>query len=451
MNILYLHTHDLGRYAGPYGYPPRMPNLQRLAYEGTLFRNAFCAAPTCSPSRASLLAGIYPHQCGMYGLTGGGWFINEPDHHLAAFLSQNGYSTVLTGVQHVAPPGVEANQAMGYTQILMEEEESVATERELTTETTEAFLASSPQQPFFLDVGYVVTHHSHWDRSFVVSHPVLGDLDWRYVRPLPHLPDTPATRWEAAMQFRAAEYLDIQIGRVLDALDASGLAQDTVVIFTTDHGPGLPGVKMNLNDRGTGVALIIRGPGFGAGQVSEDLVSHLDLYPTLCELIGVSAPPWLEGQSLLSHTPRSEVFAEQNYHGSCRPLRSVRTERYRYIRRLGPECNVLQYACDGGEAKAYLNDHGQSEIIVPEEQLYDLAFDPNEAVNVAEHPRYAVVLQGMRERLDVWAARTNDGPVPEPHPRPEWFEPYKNRRRMEQDDWQERREKIQGISGLRSR
>ncbi|MBT3381294.1 MAG: sulfatase-like hydrolase/transferase [Lentisphaerae bacterium] len=214
-NVVYLHTHDLGRYSGPHGYPPRMPNLQRLAEQGTLYRNAFCAAPTCTPSRATLLTGQYPHQCGMYGLTNQGWTLNAPARHLAAFLHRNGFETALMGCQHVTAPDPQESRAMGYSRIGTRPEHESHDGLEPTTDAAEAFLASSPGTPFFVDVGCGITHHSRWDRSFCMSHDRLGDLDWRYVRPLPHLPDTPETRWEAAMQFKAAEYLDTQIGRVL--------------------------------------------------------------------------------------------------------------------------------------------------------------------------------------------------------------------------------------------
>lgn len=452
MNILYLHTHDLGRYVGPYGYPPRMPNLQRLAEQGVLYRNAFCAAPTCAPSRAALLTGTYPHQCGMFGLTNQGWTLNDPSQHLAAFLARQGYETILAGVEHVAPGNdAAANQAMGYTRVLAEKKPLTTDDREPATEAAIAFLKDPPDRPFFLDVGYGTTHHSQWDRSFVVSQPILGDLDWRYVRALPHLPDTPATRWEAAMQYRAAEYFDIQLGRVLDALDASGQADKTLVIFTTDHGPGVPGVKMNLNDRGTGVAMVLRGPGFAGGKVSEALVSHLDLYPTICQLLNLTPPPYLQGQSLLGDGPREAVFSEQNYHGRLRPLRSLRTERYRYVRRIGPAYHLLEYACDGGEAAAYLEDHGMTEVMMPEEQLFDLALDPNESINVIAEPRYAPVLADLRARLDEWTKRTGDGPIPKSPGAPAWASAAFQNKTSAQDYWQQRREALQGTKGYRSR
>ena len=107
MNILYLHTHDTGRYIQPYGYAVSTPNLMNLAREGTLFRQAYCAGPTCSPSRAGLLTGMSPHSCGMLGLAHRGFRLYDYHQHLARFLGDHGYETVLCGVQHEAPdPGM---------------------------------------------------------------------------------------------------------------------------------------------------------------------------------------------------------------------------------------------------------------------------------------------------------------------------------------------------------
>src|SRR5579884_4288160 len=100
-NILYMHSHDTGRYVQPYGYAIPTPNIQRLAEEGVLFRRAFCTAPTCSPSRASLLTGQYAHCCGMLGLVNRGFELAHPERHLAHTLRAAGYRTILMGVQHV--------------------------------------------------------------------------------------------------------------------------------------------------------------------------------------------------------------------------------------------------------------------------------------------------------------------------------------------------------------
>ena len=102
-NILYMHTHDSGRYWSPYGHAVPAPNLMRLADDSTLFRHCYSAAPTCSPSRAALLTGMSPHACGMTGLAHRGFRLNDYSRHLAPFLGRQGYRTALCGIQHEAP------------------------------------------------------------------------------------------------------------------------------------------------------------------------------------------------------------------------------------------------------------------------------------------------------------------------------------------------------------
>lgn len=103
MNIVYFHSHDTGRVIEPYGYPVSTPNLKHLSSNGVLFRNAYSAAPTCSPSRSALLTGMTPHECGMTGLTHLGFGLHNPSRHLAHVLREHGYTTALSGVQHEIP------------------------------------------------------------------------------------------------------------------------------------------------------------------------------------------------------------------------------------------------------------------------------------------------------------------------------------------------------------
>ena len=103
-NILYIHSHDTGRYIQPFGHAMPTPNFQRLAEQGILFRQAFCANPTCSPSRAALLTGQWPHSCGMLGLAHRGFRLNDYSHHLVHTLKKAGYTTALSGFQHVGRP-----------------------------------------------------------------------------------------------------------------------------------------------------------------------------------------------------------------------------------------------------------------------------------------------------------------------------------------------------------
>jgi arylsulfatase A-like enzyme len=203
------------------------------------------------------------------------------------------------------------------------------------------------------------------------------------------------------------------VGTVLDAIEDD----NTLVILTTDHGLAFPGAKATLTDRGIGVLLIIRGPGgFTGGRVSDALVSQVDLFPTITELLGIERPEWVRGKSLLPLTRRDAgeindaVFAEITFHAAYEPQRAVRTRRYKYIRRY--ERPVLANI-DDSPSKDYLLAHGLAERDAPEEQLYDLVFDPNEADNIVHaEPEIAAEL---RARLTAWMEETGDpllaGPI----------------------------------------
>ena len=315
-NIIYLHTHDTGRYLSLYGYAVPTPQLERFAATGVLFTRAFAAAPTCSPSRAALLTGESPHSSSMMGLAHRGWRLYEPRRHLAHTLADAGYHTVLAGIQHLAP----SPAALGYLEHLERKSDHAPD----VAAATERFLRGAPRQPFFLDIGFIETHLLPHGASPFGHLP--GDA--RYVRAFPPLPDTPDTRRDVAALGVAVGVVDEAVGRILAALERENLTQTTLVIVTTDHGPPLPGMKGTLSDYGLGVSLIMRGPGFRGGRVLIPLVSHLDLFPTLCELLALPPPDWLQGRSLMPLLGgktglHDAVFTETTHHVAYEPQRSV--------------------------------------------------------------------------------------------------------------------------------
>ncbi len=398
-NILYLHSHDTGRYVQPYGEPVPMPNVQALADQGVLFREAFCAAPTCSASRACLLTGQYGQSNGMLGLAHRGWSLRDYHHHIVHTLRKVGYTSTLIGEQHISKePGV-----IGYDEVLKVPTTRVDTVAPLAMEV----LRRPRTQPLFLSVGFFETH-----REFLGP----GSLrDVHYSKPPNNLPDTPEVRADVAAFKASARSLDHGVGMVLNQLDASGLMDDTLVIFTTDHGMPFPGAKATLYDRGLGVMLVLRGPEpFNGGRVIDALVSHIDIYPTVCEYLDIERPPFLQGVSLLGllhgHTTsaREEVFAGSTWHAAYEPQRAVRTARHKYIRRWGERLTPVLANTDDGPSKDLLLRNGWAERMIAKEQLYDLLFDPNEAHNLVEDPAYAPVLAELRGRLEQWMRDTDD-------------------------------------------
>jgi arylsulfatase A-like enzyme len=212
---------------------------------------------------------------------------------------------------------------------------------------------------------------------------------------------------------------------VLAALDRYGLAEDTLVICTTDHGIAFPGMKCNLTDHGIGVMLIVRGPGgFRGGEVCDAMVSHIDLFPTICDLLGIDAPDWLQGTSIMpvirgaTDQVNDKVFAEVTYHAAYEPQRAVRTQRWKYIRRFEDRNGPVLPNCDESPSKNVWLKHKLAERRPEMEQLYDLIFDPNESRNLVGNPAYAQELSEMRTHLTSWMEATGDpllkGKVPAP-------------------------------------
>ena len=415
-NIVYMHSHDTGRYIEPYGFDVSTPNLQRFADEGMVFRQAFSASPTCSPSRAALLTGMTPGCNGMWGLAHEGSELNDYAQHLVHTLKAAGYSSALVGMQHLVSGNAErCRKLTGYDEI-------VRTKSWLAQDVAEAAVAhldgsywrDLPKEPFFLDVGFVETHvapkltpkgaYFFYDGG----DPLTAELPTS-------LSDCPETRADMADFEVAAGVLDTAMGRVLDALERQGLAANTLVIITTDHGAPLPGLKASHTDGGLGVMLMLRGPhGFSGGKVSNALVSQIDVFPTLCELLELPKPAWLQGRSLLplvrgeAGEVNEAVFAEYEAHAVPDPMASVRTRDYKYIRRLDGSDEPRYANTDASRTKALWLEEGWDPRLLAPEQLYDLRNDPVEQTNLAADPAYASVLHDMQGLMVARMERYNN-------------------------------------------
>jgi N-sulfoglucosamine sulfohydrolase len=407
-NIVYIHSHDSGRYLAPYGVAAPTPNLVRLAEGGTLFRNAFSAAPTCSPSRSALLTGMCPHSNGMLGLAHRGFSLNDYRQVIVHTLRAAGYTSVLAGLQHIAKDPT----VIGYDRILPHQDQSAVHVAPAAAE----FLDSRPSGPFFLDVGFFETHREY---------PEATAEDNADYCPLPRpIPDTAATRGDFARFRASARVMDTGVGKVLDALERNGYADNTLILSTTDHGIAFPRMKCNLTDDGWGVSMILRGPRIPANAICDALISQLDVFPTLCDYIGIEHPAWLQGKSFLPVLAgevseiHEEIFSEVNYHASYEPKRAVRTARWKYIRRFGDKKTPVLPNCDDSPSKTLWLQAGWGSQILDQESLYDLLFDPTEHANLINDPAHQVIAQQMRDRLQRWMVTTNDpllrGPVAAP-------------------------------------
>lgn len=415
MNIVYMHTHDSGRYWSPYGYALPTPNIMAFAQSGaTVFRHAYNAGPTCSPSRAALLTGMSPHRSGMQGLAHMGWQLRDYDTHLARFLGRNGYRTALCGIQHEAPD----YRMLGYHEVLGSQEfdmgDTVNSMESFDTANTDAacaFLASrkGEKQPFFLALGLFNTH-----REFPRAKEEDG-LVADYMTPPAPLYDNDANRRDFADYCASVKVADDCFGKLLRTLEKTGQAEDTLIVMTTDHGLAFPKMKCTLYDTGIGVALIVRLPG---GQhpprATDALVSHLDIFPTLCDAASLTPPDWLEGVSLLplmtgaADSAREEIFSEVTYHAAYEPKRCIRTERYKLIRRYDYHNGIVPANIDDCTSKDFLMESGHDRHAMAREYLFDLWLDPCERENRVLDGDYSGVYNDLSARLEKWMLATDD-------------------------------------------
>lgn len=420
-NILYIHTHDSGRVLSPYGYKVPTPNLESFAGEAAVFRNAYCAGPTCSPSRAAMLTGTYPHQTGMLGLAQRG-FSMDCSRHLVRYLNAKGYDTALCGIQHEAGWYLDLENGakeIGYKEELTcdnggyRQEDLVKWDQENARRVCTWLKGRSRNQdgekPFFLSYGMYATHRRFPDQIDPEINPDLALV------PYP-IPDSREARKDFAGFLTSVKSADQCFGQVVECLKKEGLWENTIVLFTTDHGIANPFSKCTLFDSGIGVALMVYVPGAGAnGKVIDSLASHVDVFPTLCDLLGLEKPDYLEGVSLVpllkgeEEALRQDIFAEINFHTSYEPARCVRTERYKYIRYYDTSyLKINRSNMDESLTKDYFMERGLQDRAKDEEALYDLAYDPGERRNLAGEPEYSRVLADMRQRLKEYEERTED-------------------------------------------
>ncbi len=404
-NIVQIICHDLGRHCGCYGAGVATPNIDALAREGVLFSNYHCTAAQCSPSRGSIMTGRYPHRNGLVGLAHIGWELNETEKTLPMYLRALGYSTHLFGIQHETAGDP---RRLGYDRI----EATGGKARELAGPVAQ-FLAARARdhdgRPFYVNMGTNEPHRPYEQEGYDGDDPA-------GVQPLPWLPDRPGVREDIADLNGLVRALDEAVGHVKAALDQSGLARDTLLVFTTDHGLAMPRAKGTCYDPGTGTALILRLPGrYEGGRVHDELLTNCDLLPTLTDLAGGPEPTDIDGRSFLglldgaSYKPRESIFSEMTWHDKYNPMRAIRTRRHKYIRNFGdrPLVYLPLDIWNGRAGQEMRAEYYGSRR--PLEELYDLEADPLERANLAGDPEHAETLAALRAKVERWMHESGDG------------------------------------------
>jgi len=382
MNVLFFFADDWGRYASCYagldGRPTasdvvKTPNIDRLAKEGVLFRNAFVTAPSCTPCRSSLLSGQYFFRTGRGAiLTGAQWDSSIPAFPLllrdSGYHIGESYKVWSPGTPADAPFGAGkhayekagglVNQFSQHATRMVKEGMSFDEARGKILEQVKgnfsAFLADRKEgQPWLYWYGPTNVHRK-WVKG---SGKALWGIEPDALKgKLPKFfPDVPEVRQDVADYLGEIQALDAAIGVILKSLEASGELDRTIIIASGDHGPpGFPGGKCNLYDYGTNVCLVARVPGVKGGRVVDDFVNLMDLAPTFCEIAGVKPPDVMTGRSLLNVLKSDQsgqvdpsrtwvVTGRERHVGLARdenlpyPQRALRTKDFLYIRNFKPE------------------------------------------------------------------------------------------------------------------
>jgi N-sulfoglucosamine sulfohydrolase len=454
-NIVLFVTDDMGTDAGCYGNPViQTPHLDALAQDGIRMTHAFCTTASCSASRSVILTGLYNHANAQYGHEHAYHHFRTYDHiqSLPALLAQAGYRTARIGKLHVGPESVyKFDRAIaGNARSPVEMADNC---REL--------IAEKSDRPFFL---YFCTADPHRGGGKIgrgdfapdafgnrpQGWPKVAEVkyDPKQVIVPPFLPDTPQCRQELAQYYQSVSRIDQGLGRLLAILRETGHEDDTLVIFTSDHGIAFPGAKTNLYEPGMRVPMVVRLPRSqarraseeraasatrGAGQTADGsvchaLVTHADLTPTLLDFAGAlpkdhgfHGRSWKEAVTHENPAGWDEAYASHTFHEITMyyPMKVIRTRTHKLIWNVAHplpfpfasdlwEASTWQEAYRRGPDANYGKRTVRQYIHRPQFELYDLAADPDETRNLADDPDHAELLTELKGKLKAFQKRTGD-------------------------------------------
>jgi N-sulfoglucosamine sulfohydrolase len=436
-NLVLMVADDHGRETlGCYGNPAaRTPHLDALASEGVRFLNSFCTTASCAASRSVILTGQHNHANGTYGHTHG-------PHHFSCFssvrtlpamLKEAGYRTGRVGKRHYAP---EAQFPFDWSA----PEGGVGRNDVAMSESCRDFVRGDA--PFFL---HWCSHNPHRDGRVVESHPekpnrfgnpdsdMPGDQETLFreddVRVPSFLPDIPAVRAELAQYYQSIARLDRGIGRLIRILKEEGRYDNTVILYISDNGAAFPQAKTTLYEPGMALPCLLKAPDVvKGGGTCAGLITWADITPTFLDYAGVTADPAaFHGKSFrpIVNEPepagwRDEIFASHTFHEITNyyPMRVVRTRQYKFIWNIAWKLDY-SFASDLWESASWqgaLRDRvarfgartPDAYLHRPRFELYDLAADPDETVNLADRPEQAERVKTFIGKLKRFQAETRD-------------------------------------------
>ena len=391
-----------------YGGQAKTPHLLELASEGMTFERCFQAAPMCSPTRHCLYTGLYPVKSGAYP---NHTFAYDWGRSIAHYLQAADYTTHLSGKTHINPKSVFPFSYSGKGN----PDPAVF---------AEVLAASEAQDQPFLFIAASNEPHSPWNNGDPSAYPPA-----KLLLP-PVLVDTPDTREGFSKYLAEVTYFDSQVGELVDLLDTSPLAANTVVIVLSEQGNSFPFAKWTCYDAGLQSACVVRWPGkVNAGTRSEAMIEYVDVVPTILEAACLERPDVLDGRSFLPvltgavMTHKTHLFGLQTTRGINQGsdhygIRSVRGDRYRYVLNFTPEVSFENAATADSTFKSWeklaaTGDENARRLVHDyrhrsAEELYDTVADPWHRTNLIADPALVPVRDELRAALDAWMAQQGD-------------------------------------------
>lgn len=434
-NIVLVLFEDASPRFGAYGDRlAQTPNFDRIAKESVRYTHVFTTSGVCAPSRAALITGRHQMTIGaqhMRTSSGPGFPIRGPQNYLAVPPPEvKAFPELLRAGGYYTANNFKTDYQFGEPFTIWDQSANDAD-----------WEGRKDGQPFFFMQTYLTSHESMlWTEQAASDHP-LGEFVLRFTKSVrdnrratvdpadvdvpPYYPDTPGVRRDIAVQYDNIAFTDAMLGELYKRLDAGGLLDNTILIISTDHGDGLPRAKRSLYDSGLRVPMIIRYPdGWRAGEIDDQLISFLDLAPTILSWAGVQQPDWMHGRDFVGDDrdpEREYVFAAQDrMDEDDSRRRAVRDHRYKYILNAIPgdpyfapilfrsALLTMKDLQTGYEERTLPPAAAALFEPLPEEQLYDTRADPHEVSNLASSPMHKQARDRLNAELLAWMNRMGD-------------------------------------------
>jgi N-sulfoglucosamine sulfohydrolase len=400
-NIIKIICHDIGKHLGCYGVKSVSTKaIDALAKNGILFENSYATSPGCSPSRAAIATGMYPHNNGVLGLAHAhfGWSLDKKVNHIAKHFFKNNYSSILFGLQHVT----YNEKTLGFKKIFPERPADAVVKNIKENIDSNLF-----KKPFYAEINFFEPHRP-FDFGGVKPFKSKGISVPKYI------PNNHDTRKEFASMQGAIKKMDDSVAKIIKILKRKNLYENTIILFTTDHGIPFPRAKGTLYDAGIETSLIISYPKLKIkNKKFKELISNIDILPTLLDFAKIKIPKIIQGKSFYplimnkKYNQNKHIFAEKTYHDLFDPIRCIRDKNYKLIINFDSD-KIIRVPGDVMMGPTYKTMLKQMINVRDRYELYHIKTDKFERKNLAQNIKYKKIRQNLLKKIAKWMQSTKD-------------------------------------------